>query len=50
MTIDEMLEAIQKHYDWDRQGAYAFFTGMVSAVLTTEQMHTLTETIVGLDK
>ena len=45
MEINEMLDAIQKHYGWDRTGAYAFFTGMVTAVLTDEQIATLTKTV-----
>jgi molybdopterin synthase catalytic subunit len=48
MDVNEMLEAIQNHYGWDRTGAYAFFTGMVTAVLTDEQMERLNRTIESL--
>ena len=48
MEVSEMLDAIQKHYGWDRQGAYAFFTGMVTAVLTEEQLNSLTKTVQSL--
>lgn len=50
MTVDEMLEHIQNHYNWNRHGAYAFFTGMVTAVLTDEQLEALSKTVQGLGK
>lgn len=50
MDIDKMLEQIQSHFGWERNGCYAYLTGVLSSVLTDEQSEYVAKLVGDLGK